>query len=111
VKGKLVKDSPDIFKKIYVMLYSDNFKIPQGIVNHYSIRERDALVCNLLELSDLQKKIKKVDKDVLVDIKEGERKEFWCDLRGLFSEGDCYLYEIKDYQYALLEIKEIIKSQ
>jgi hypothetical protein len=87
----------------------EEFSIPRCIINHYSLHKGDGLHCELVELYGHRKRLKsedpkKIGKEVLIDIEEAP------DIKGVFRNIDLDLYEIKNYKYAILDIKEAVKK-
>ncbi|MCK4223650.1 MAG: hypothetical protein KAX39_00625 [candidate division Zixibacteria bacterium] len=101
-----------IFQELYVKLgygEGEEFDIPRGIINYYSLEEGDALHCELLELKGLRngdkQKVKKIGKDILVDIVGLD------EAHGVFPPATFGLHNMEDYEYALLKIKKAIKRR
>lgn len=109
-----------VFKELYVKLQwggGEEFTIPRGIENCYSLNYGDALHCELVGLKGLRKglrhrgegtqkdDLKKIGRDILVDVV----RRIGDNLHGVIPSATFDLYEMKDYEYALLKIKKTIK--
>lgn len=101
-----------IFQELYVKLgygEGEEFDIPRGIVNYYSLEEGDALHCEIVELKGPRRstsktqEVKKIGKDTLVDIVG------LAEVHGVFPPATFDLYNMEAYEYALLKIKKAIK--
>jgi len=113
--GNLMSDNQEgALKEIYVQLFANVFYVPRAILNHYSIKPGDGLICVLKEISDhTRRNVKKIDKEILVDIDPTDPMDRRDSIGGkaVISSGDIHL---RDSQfnggplYALLLIKEVI---
>lgn len=102
-----------VFREVYVKLRlgrGEEFVLPQGIVNYYSLCSGDALHCELVWLKKkMQADPQPIEKDILVDVKDGflDIEE----LDGRFPDATFDLYGMENYEYALLRIKKKIAGR
>ena len=102
------KDVSSALQEVYVdydyVGHFGQFDLPRGIVNYYELSKNDALLCELVELrkslKENQEDVKKIGKDILVDIISNTQGEF--------PRPTMDLYDMGNYKYALLKIKSVI---
>lgn len=108
---KIGSEVEKIFREMYVKLscgIGNEFEIPMGIKNYYSLEVGDALYCEIVSLQDKGgENVRKIGVDVLVDIfKENEGVPL-----GRIPEAIFDLYEMQKNEYAHLRIKGIIREK
>jgi hypothetical protein len=105
------EETKRIFRDMCVKLSwakGDEFRIPMGITNYYSLRTGDALYCELISLeNETREEIEEIGEDILVDIV----KESSDILYGRIPEPifDSYTYMCKN-GYARLRIKGVVRK-
>jgi hypothetical protein len=100
------------------------FEIPNVVIAQYNLNETlvRGMICDLLKLKSKKNRRytnreekpqnfdleTEVNKQVLIDIVSTSRVG---ELHGKFQEIDNKTYNIEDYEYALLRIKEVVKDK
>ncbi len=81
------------------------FDIPNAIINHYSIKSGDGIICVLKEKIDKSmKNAEKIDKEILIDVGGPSP-------RGIIPVATYNLYDIKDLDYVRLLIRKVIHEK